>query len=51
MRIGRFELGISRDSEGKVAPFEMSLIRGPCECRIYNIGWFYFTILYGNCRR
>lgn len=50
MKIGRVEFGIARDSKGKIAPFELSYLRGACDCTILSVGWFYFTILRGECR-
>lgn len=50
MKIGRIEFGLSRDANGKVAPFEFHYNRGCCECVILTIGWFYLTWLSEECR-
>jgi hypothetical protein len=49
MRIKNIEFGISK-CNGKIAPFEMSYLRGVCDCTILSLGWFYITILRKECK-
>ena len=49
MRIGRFEFGIARKLDGSIASAMWGIDNCACHCTIYNIGWFYFTILRGEC--
>jgi hypothetical protein len=50
VKIGRVEFGLSRDANGKVAPFEFHYNRGCCDCIILTLGWFYLTWLSEECR-
>lgn len=50
MKIKNVEFGICRKANGSVADFELDYGRYGCDCSILILGWFYFTLLRGDCR-